>query len=377
MATTTRKTQLFFQEGNSDKVYNATILKDGDLFSVHVEWGRRGVKLNEGHKAVKVPLAEANKVFDRLVREKTGKGYQEIGGEVKPAAVAPPEGQGSGSKVTGKRAKVGYSAQLLNPIEDDELEAFLSDDRLLAQQKLDGNRVLVCVQGDDTFGTNRSGQKTDVPKAILEGVGMLPEGTVVDGEVLGGEYWLFDVLKLGEREVTSLTCEARWQMLSDEIEPGLSGPVRVLKSAIGAKAKRALYQTLLDSKAEGIVFKERKAPYTAGRPASKGTQRKHKFIKSADVVLVANAGNAYQMVVFDGGKRFEVGKVFAGTTNASRKVIDGLLANEKTPVAEVKYLYATDDEQLFQPVFVRLRDDKKPKECVRAQLRSTNRAVIE
>jgi len=83
------------------------------------------------------------------------------------------------------------------------------------------------------------------------------------------------------------------------------------------------------------------------------------------------------MVVYDGAKTFEVGKVFAGTTNASRKSIDGLLASAKTPVAEVKYLYATDDQQLFQPVFVRLRDDKKARECLLEQLRSTDRSIIE
>ena len=269
-----KTTQLFFQEGNSDKVYNATLIKDGEAYSVRVEWGRRGVKLNEGHKAVKVPLAEASKVFDRLVREKTGKGYQAISREVKPAAVAPPEGQGSGSKVGGKRARVGYSAQLLNPIEDDELEAFLSDDRVLAQQKLDGHRVLVHVQGDESFGTNRTGQKTDVSSDILEGVGMLPPGSVIDGEIVGAEYWLFDVLRLGEREVTTLSCEARWQMLSDEIEPGLSGPVKVLKSAIGnaqdpdqnpGKSIKAEQLVITDVRVDGGPMFKRVRPMSCGQ----------------------------------------------------------------------------------------------------------------
>ena len=58
------------------------------------------------------------------------------------------------------------------------------------------------------------------------------------------------------------------------------------------------------------------------------------------------------MVVFDHGKRFDVGKVFAGTTNESRKELDALLAAGQAPVAEVKYLYATAD-QLQQPAFVR------------------------
>jgi bifunctional non-homologous end joining protein LigD len=373
--------QLFFQEGSSDKVYYATILEDAGTYTVKVEWGRRGSGLNQGNKAVKVSLAAANKTFDKLVREKTSKGYQPITDAVQPAAVAPPEGQGSGSKVTGKRAKVGYSAQLLNAIEDRELEKFLRDDDYVAQQKLDGHRVMAHVSRTEIVATNRVGQRTNVSRDLLEGLEGLPHGTVVDGEVVahdsGHVYWLFDVLKVADREVTSLGYTERWELLDGELEPGLSGQVRVLPIASGHKKKKALHDKLYASKAEGLVFKEARAPYQAGRPASGGTQRKHKFIKSADVVLLSNAGNAYQMGVYDGGKLMEVGKVFAGTTNESRKTIDALLGDGKRPVAEVKYLYATDDEQLFQPVFVRLRDDKPAKECVRSQLKKTSRDAVD
>src|SRR5687768_2801929 len=130
---TVKAIQLFFQEGASDKVYNATIVKDGDAYTVTCEWGRRGAQLNQGSKAVRVSLAQAQKKFDSLVREKTSKGYQERTEAVQPAAVAPPEGEGSGSKVTGKRAKVGVAAQLCNPIEDAELATFLDDDAMVAQ----------------------------------------------------------------------------------------------------------------------------------------------------------------------------------------------------------------------------------------------------
>lgn len=115
-----RSVRLFFQEGSSDKVYNADLLEDGGKFTVHVEWGRRGSGLSSGNKAVKVSRDVADKTFDKLVREKRGKGYEELTAEVQPAAVAPPEGQGSGSKVGGKRAKVGHAAQLLTAIDDDE-----------------------------------------------------------------------------------------------------------------------------------------------------------------------------------------------------------------------------------------------------------------
>jgi len=373
---TIKSIQLFFQEGSSDKVYNAAIMEDGGKFTVSVEWGRRGSKLNTGSKAVKVSRADADKMFDRLVREKRGKGYEERTRDHAPAAVAPPEGQGSGSKAgPGKRAKVGHAAQLLTAIDDDaDLERFLADDQMIAQQKLDGIRVLVSVTPEGLVATQRDGKVTQLAsKTALSGLGYLPHGTIVDGEVMGDAYWLFDVLQLAGDDVRERGYLERWELLENELEPALSGDARVLTVATGKKQKRALHDKLRKANAEGIVFKQRESPYASGRVM---TQRKYKFVKSADVIIVENAGNAYQMAVWDGSKLFEVGRVFAGTTNATRKELDARLARGEKPVAEVKYLYATDDHQLFQPVFVTIREDKIAKACIRAQLVRTDRTVI-
>ncbi len=367
-----RSIQLFFQEGSSDKVYNAQIVEDGGAFTVKVQWGRRGSSLAEGSKAVKVARAIADKKFDSLVREKTTKGYEELKDGHAPAAVAPPEGKGSASKSgVNRRAKVGLPAQLLEPADEDELEALIGNDLMIAQQKLDGIRVLVTV-GEPLIATNRDGQVTKLASdAAIRGVRYLPHGTVVDGEIMGEEYWLFDVLMIGEDDVRDRGYLERYELL-DELEPALTDEVRVLTTAIGHKAKRKLHERLRDAKAEGIVFKDRAAPYKAGRNT---TQRKHKYVKSCDVIITENAGNAYQMAVYDGKKLFEIGRVFAGTTNASRKALDAALGKGESPVCEVKYLYATDDEQLFQPVFVRMRDDKAAKQCVRGQLQKTDKSV--
>ncbi|HET9993505.1 MAG TPA: WGR domain-containing protein [Kofleriaceae bacterium] len=366
--------ELFFQEGASDKVYNARIVDDGGgKFTVTCEWGRRGAKLNTGSKAVRVSRAEADKMFDRLVREKRGKGYEERTNAHQPAAVAPPEGAGSGSRVTGKRAKVGHAAQLLTAIDDEVgLAKFLADDAVVAQQKLDGIRVLVHVTADGLVATNRDGNVTQLAGGALGGLAYLPHDTILDGEVLGAAYWLFDVLQLAGDDVRGRGYVERWDLLENELEPALSGDARVLPIAVGAKQKRALHDELRKANAEGLVFKQRDAPYTSGRGT---TQRKYKFLNSADVMIVENAGNAYRMCVWDGRTLFDCGRVFAGTTNASRKELDARLARGDKPVAEVKYLYATDDHQLFQPVFVQLREDKLAASCLRDQLVRTDRTV--
>ena len=373
-----KQIELFFQEGSSDKVYNAQIVEEyAGSYTVKVAWGRRGGGLQEGSKAVKVSLAVAEKKFESLVREKRNKGYEEKTGAVAPAAVAPPVGQGSGSKAGGtRRAIVGHKAQLLNPIEDTELATFLANDSVIAQQKIDGMRIIAHVTTDGIVATNREGQVSKMDTRALAGLEYLPDGTIVDGELLDDGYWIFDVLQFAGTDVRGHGYLKRWQLLDEELEPALSGDNRIVPIAKGTKAKQALYNRLFAAGAEGIVFKDTKAAYTPGRPSSGGTQRKHKFIKSADVVIIENAGNAYQMAVYNGKKLALCGKVFAGTTTATRKELDDALGDGDHPICEVRYLYATDDHVLFQPVFVRIRDDKPAAQCVRSQLLKTCRTVL-
>ena len=69
--------QLFFQEGNSDKVYEIELLESGaDAYVVNFRYGRRGGTLKDGTKTVfPVTLAEAEKLFAELENEKRKKGY--------------------------------------------------------------------------------------------------------------------------------------------------------------------------------------------------------------------------------------------------------------------------------------------------------------
>jgi len=380
--TVVQSIELFFQEATSDKVYNASIVEENGLFTVRVEWGRRGSTLSTGTKAVKTTRALAQKVFDRVVAEKVSKGYEAITEDVQPARVAPPEGEGSASRVAGpSRERRKQAAQHLNAIDDDALERVLRDDEMIAQQKLDGARVIVHVE-EDVVATNRKGQVTEIARRVIEVLRRAPRGTVIDGELVGGGdraiYWAFDLLQIGAQSVHDEGYVRRHARLSELVRGWPSHPaLRIVPMATTHDEKKALFDRLRAERAEGIVFKHARAAYKAGRPASGGGQLKYKFVKSADVFITANVGNAYQMAVYDEGEVRSIGKVFAGTTNESRAELDELLSKGERPVAEVRYLYATEQDVLFQPVFVRLRDDKEPDDCLLSQLVRTNRAVIE
>ncbi len=73
--------QLFFQEDNSDKIYEIHLIESGtDAYVVNFKYGRRGAALKEGTKTVfPVTLSEAEKVFNALESEKRKKGYTQQG----------------------------------------------------------------------------------------------------------------------------------------------------------------------------------------------------------------------------------------------------------------------------------------------------------
>jgi predicted DNA-binding WGR domain protein len=94
-----KQTQLIFQQGTSDKVYEIDLCEVGqNLYVVNFRYGRRGTNLKEGAKTTNaVPLVEAENIFDSLVAEKTKKGYRDAanqaaslwGAQKAAASVAP------------------------------------------------------------------------------------------------------------------------------------------------------------------------------------------------------------------------------------------------------------------------------------------------
>jgi bifunctional non-homologous end joining protein LigD len=115
--TDTHNVTLYYREGSSDKVYQASIEPRGDGFVVNFAYGRRGNTLTTGTKTAKaVDFATAKKTFDKLVKEKTAKGYT-------------PGEDGTPYQHTDKEQRsTGVLPQLLNPIDEGEVERFLTDD---------------------------------------------------------------------------------------------------------------------------------------------------------------------------------------------------------------------------------------------------------
>src|SRR5512142_1788259 len=113
---TPQRITLYYREGSSDKVYQASIEPQGELFVVNFAYGRGGSTMNTGTKTrAPVDYDKAKCIYDKLVNEKKAKGYTE----------GP---DGTPYQNTAKEDRVtGILPQLLNPIDEQEVERLLKD----------------------------------------------------------------------------------------------------------------------------------------------------------------------------------------------------------------------------------------------------------
>lgn len=332
---------LFLRDGSMDKVYGAHLVPEGSGWVVKFEYGRRGSALKAGQKtATPVPLAEAQRIYDQLIAEKTAKGYS-------------PGEQGvrfAGTALAGRKSN--HVPQLLNVVED--LDAVLRNDTFCAQEKHDGERVLVEKTGTTVVGINRRGLTRPLPEPLVAAVAKIHGDVVLDGELVGTSYYVFDVVAAGPYgERLGKATDAAQQA---------GAPVKIVATARGTAAKTELLATVTARGGEGVVFKDWNAPRTPGRPASGGPQLKHKLTQSATcIVLGAKAGKrSIELGLLEDGQVRNVGAV---TIPVSHDV------PEKDSLVEVRYLYAHRGGALFQPTYLGERNDLDVEDCRMEQLK--------
>jgi len=343
---------LYFREGSSDKVYQASLQPMGAGFVVNFAFGRRGSTLQTGTKTAKpVDYQAAVKVYEKLVREKMAKGYT-------------PGQDGTPYQGTERQAiATGVFPQLLNPIDQDQAEQLIVDDDWWMQEKFDGKRILIRKDSDQVIGINRKGLAVALPQPVVEQALITGElQWLMDGEAVGDTYVAFDLLEQGNVDLRKEPYRRRLTGLCRMLESSGHGPIWLVETACSAATKREMLAQFRRENREGAVFKRFSAPYTPGRPASGGDQLKLKFTATA-TCIVAKANGTKRSVALelrDGRKRVAVGNV-------------SVPANQQIPKAgslvEVRYLYAYLGGSLFQPVCLGQRDDIDPAACTISQLK--------
>lgn len=395
--TTTKRTDLAYKAGTSDKVYHVWVENVGANWFVKFRYGRRGSTLTDGTKVGPTDTASAMRVYETVVTEKLAKGYKPIPKpEIKSspafraamAAVKKPVSLGTAAadvtagdpvmvmgvagssgasfKTTetkgGKKVTATWtlgdttSCQLLNPIDETTLDTFITDDKWVMQEKHDGKRMLLGHPGDGSVEAwNRKGQSIVAPEEYCSALQSCFEGFkfIIDGEACGDKYWVFDILWLEGLDCRKLPYHERLVNLGMLIRSAKPQDViRQVMSADTTMQKKSLLRAVKSAGREGVAIKDKDCPYTAGRPNSFGPALKFKFVESATVVVTAHSDKRSVFMAMlekeDSKKMVDVGKVT-------------IPANHDIPplnsVVEVQYLYAYKGGSLYQPVYKGRRDD--------------------
>jgi bifunctional non-homologous end joining protein LigD len=255
--------------------------------------------------------------------------------------------------------------------------AGLPDERIL----LDGEVVVLDDEGRPSFARlqkrARMTRRSDIDRASLE---------------VPAVFFVFDLLAFGDRDLRPLPLAERKRILRSLVPS--AGPIRFADHVAGRGAD--FLEAARRMGLEGIVCKRASSPYRRGRSAD---WIKVRFHRADDFVIVGYTepkrgrvgfGALHLAVREADGYRY-AGRVGTGFADRVAEALRHRLDTErrKLPAAtgdvpkgrehvwtnpaivcEVRYKEWTAAGQLRHPVFVRVRDDKRPEECLAPQARS-------
>ena len=356
----TETIELYFQQGSSDKVYHLQLESVEEQWSVNAQWGRRGSALQSDAKVSSVAYEEAKRVYDRIIREKTGKGYlitQATTNGGTPISVGLPS----------VKEHSGHAPELLTPIEEPEALQLVQDASWWFQQKFDGRRLAVQKTDGQYSGINKLGQLIPIDSRLtkcLESV--QAQSFLVDGEITDSRFHLWDLLDINGTDLRIQPYEIRYARLG-LVFRGVDEALRVCETAMTSKAKRAFVKAMHESRAEGFVCKNRNAAYAGGRA---GQQFKCKFVATASFIVgpkpdkkASDGHRSIAVYLLDGNR-----PRFMGTVG----VPDRYPLPRVEQIVEVRYLYChpgPEGKLIQAKYFGTVRDDIEHAECSVRQLK--------
>ncbi len=355
----------------ADKVYCAALIEGPEGYTVDFAYGRRNSTLTRGTKTTSpLPqLAQAETLFEKLVREKAGKGYVDVPGVCGVVFAGQMEEGCSAAVQTASAAldgkvKTGIYPQLLNAVSEEEAERLIADPLWGAMPKLDGRRQMArLTDGKGVIGINRKGFVVPLAPAVASSVMGMGRPILLDGEAIGDRLHCFGILEYDGLDLRGMPYVESYRYLQDALETHTGYGLELVPLAVTTEEKRELYARLKDEKAEGIVFKRLDISYSPDRPSSGGPHLKRKFVESASVIVLdVNNKRSVKMGVYHPG---ESEPTFVGNVT--------IPANFDIPqpgdIIEVEYLYVYRGGKIFQPVYKGIRDDIDPRACTKSQLK--------
>ena len=240
----------------------------------------------------------------------------------------------------------------------------MDNDEWALQHKLDGVRFMLGKAGKSSpYALNRKGKRASIPTVIWNAVDKLDKDFLLDGELIGETFHVFDILEYMGKCLRKNSLIQRVKVLQDFLKNDLiSQNVIYTPIYTNKEDKRKVYNSLLSENKEGVVFKHLDAHYCIGRPASGGNYLKFKFYSTCSCVVTdLNKKRSAAIGLYKGRKVVKAGNV---------TIPVNFELPEIGSVVEVKYLYARKQSgALYQPIYLGNRTDIDPSECQQSQLK--------
>jgi bifunctional non-homologous end joining protein LigD len=266
----------------------------------------------------------------------------------------------------------------------DQIKKSLNNNNIRCKESviLDGEIVVLNERGVPDFQRHQRRMNVESALEIVSLAGKIP-----------ATYYIFDVLYLDGRNLQGLPFVDRRKILSDVILDGADSRIRI-SEYVGGQG-RQMFEQARSMGLEGIVAKWKHGRYLQGSRSS--SWLKVKRIRTHDCVIVGYTpgegrregyfGSLLLAVNDQGNFRF-VGHTGSGFDTVTimelydrlqelrisrppQDILDTVQFVNREPiwvkpelVAEVKFSEWTKDGVMRIPIFVRLREDKSPQDCI-------------
>lgn len=288
----------------------------------------------------------------------------------------------------------------------------LKNKKFIFEPKFDGTRVLIYKKGKNITLVNRRNKNITKRYPELESIWKdIKEDCVLDGElvVLGENHlpnfnllqkreqienktqiklrsieipatiFVFDILQFKGKNLTKLPLLKRKEFLSKVIKNSSN-----ISLTPYTKNGEALWKQAEKLSLEGVMAKNPKSEYYEGKRTNDWLKIKN--TKTLDAIIIGYTREKREisslvLAAYHKKKLVYIGRVGAGL---NERIIEDFIKKFKETkkpavkfkthkkiyyvmpeiIAEIKYLEISKDEKLRAPVFLRIRDDKKLKDCV-------------
>ncbi|MBN1396839.1 MAG: ATP-dependent DNA ligase [Bacteroidetes bacterium] len=383
-------------QAGHNKFYEFQGIQTNGRFTIKAVYGRIG---QAGQVSViydGVSKTEAEKEYEKKKSEKLKKGYLVVSRNGNSVQQVTEEKKNNDVPII-------FPMNALGVKNEEHLKQLLNDDNFVAQEKLDGMRAVVHITKTGLRIFSRSAGVND-PSRPLEKTSALPhlaalkfpgmEGTVLDCEILAAgldsaqlsgtihkndvsannrlvKLYVFDILRYKGNDLTQKTLHERLGSLLAAKMKIFSKHIVYLPYAFSTDEKHKLYKSVIKNGREGIMLKNLKAVYILGGRPSNNWYKAKKSMTIDAVVLGFTTGKgkfnkqvgAVRFGQYVKGRLVELGQA-SGMTDIERQ--DMSLHPQKyiNKVVTIKGMERLKSGAIRHCVFVAIRSDKNPKQCI-------------